>query len=181
MAAISHLVREFAVSRIGDTSTGFNYWIAQVWNPTYGLPVSTVPSINTSSPGTNFFVGQVRPELLEASGYNEYPACMVYNVSASDTHIVSPAQFGGVVQVGVDFWMPFETEEVPSDVETPCEAVQDAMYQSFNSQTYYGLWVGQPYTYNNEMSTAFGPVTPGGPNWLRLVRFALTFRVFNGT
>ncbi len=181
MAIVSAIVRRYVTARIGDDTSGWNYWIGQVWAPLYGLDPNSVPNISITSPGANYFTGQIDPRVIDATGYAKYPLCQVYNVTARDTHIVSPAQFGGIVQVGVDFWESFPDEGPPADVESSAEAIQDAMYQTFNSQDYYGLLAESGASYNNEMACQFGQLAPGGENWVRLSRYTLTFRVISGT
>lgn len=180
MAAISGPVRQFVRARIGDTTSGWNYWIGQVWNQIYGLPVKQVPQIDTVRPGSNFFQGQIAPQIIDANDSSEYPICLVYSVSAEDTHIVNPAEFGGIVRVGVEFWESFELDLIPPDVESSADAIEDAMYETFNSQQYYGLTAASGFVYNNEMNVTRGPLMVGGENYLRQSRYSLIFRSIQG-
>jgi hypothetical protein len=176
MPAISSAVRNFVRARIGDTESGWNYWINQYWNPQYHLDAGSCPEINIEQPGLNFFPGQVTPDIIDATGISRYPICSVYTAAADDIHLQTPALFAGIVRIGVDWWESFLDESPPLDPESSADAIEDAMYTAFNSQEYYGLLNNSGISYNNEMSVIRGPLQPGGDNWVRLSRYSLIFR-----
>jgi hypothetical protein len=177
MPAISSTVRNFVRARIGDTESGCNYWLQQYWQPVYHLDPSLCPQIDIEKPGLNFFNGQIGPQMIDDSGVSQYPICSVYGISADDNHIITPALFAGIVRIGVDWWESFPNDGPPIDAESSADAIEDAMFMTFNGENYYGLLNGTGISYNNEMTVQRGPLQFGGDNWLRLSRYSLLHRV----
>jgi hypothetical protein len=58
------------------------------------------------------------------------------------------------------------------------DAIEDAMYETFNRQDYYSLSAQAGVHYNNEMDSTRGLLQWGGSNWRQLIRFVITHRIY---
>jgi len=174
MPKLSYIARTFVQSRLLDQDTGFNYWIIQA-APDYRLQ-----PFQLTNDAVNFLTGEFALGDIAETGFDvdsNTPLVMVYSKRATDTHIVTPADFAGPLITIVDFYQGFMDEGPPADSESPLDMIEDAMLETFNKELYYGL-TPAGLTYNNEIDVFYGPMSPSGPNWIRLIRFALTHRFY---
>ncbi len=172
MPQISYVARNFVSGRLVDAQSGFNYWIQQA--------AATYPGVNSFqlSADTNLWLGALTPQAIESSGDATYPLCIVYSQRAQQRSIVTPSEFAGTLSTVVDFYTGFSNDAPPPDPESLADAIEDAMYETFNRVDYYGLSQAADLTYNNEMDSSRGQLLFSGENWMQLVRFTLTHRFY---
>jgi hypothetical protein len=159
------------VARLLDPDTGFNYWIQQA-APDYNLPSFQLQQ------SVNLFQGALTANLIEEAGDCTYPLCIVSSAKATNQNIVTPNEFGGVVNSIVDFYVSFADTRPPLNSDPAAEMIEDAMYETFNRSDYYGISTDPALTYNNQMDVTYFPVQFGGLSWIKLVRFNFTHRYF---
>jgi len=170
MPQISYIARAFVQERLLDAETGFNYWFPFV-APDY-QDVAAFQLVQ----GTNLFIGALTAPLIDQSGNATYPMCILSSAKGSNNNIVTPNEFAGPLITNVDWWIGFYDSAPPADTESLGDAIEDAMYETFNNAEYYGLETGTGLTYNGEMDFTRGPVQQGGPNWIQLIRFTMLHR-----
>jgi hypothetical protein len=177
LAQISTVVRGFILQRLLDSTSGFNYWI-NVVAPDY--PTSTGPF--QLAQGTNLFLGQLTYDQLLGTGDPlDYPLVIVYSLDASSPSLIpgtniTPAEYSGSVRTRMDWVAGFATEAPPNDPDATLDMIEDALWETFNSQMYLGL-MPMGTTYNNELAEVRYPLAEGGPNWIQPIRYDINFRL----
>lgn len=167
MPQISFVARSFIQERLLDSDTGFNFWLNFV--------AQDYPNVEsfTLTQGTNLFIGAFDADQLDQSDDTVYPFCVLSSKKATNQNVVTPNEFGGVLISTIDFYTGFKKSEPPFDAESLADAIEDAMYETFNNQAYYGLEQGSGLSYNNEMDAVRFPMQFGGENWRQKITFTL--------
>lgn len=183
MSNQSYQARSFVQERLLDTETGFNFWCGKLaGNDNYeNIPAFTLDLGNPGVTSPTLFLGAFDISDIDQSGDAKYPVAMLYSKRSNNAPpIVTPSEFSGIVQTVVDFYLTWPTSGPPPDAESLGNLTEDAMFETFNGQEYFGLpsEFAQGLTYNGEMVADFSPVKLGGDNWIKLVRFTIQMRFF---
>lgn len=160
MAQTSYLARQFIVSRLLDNETGFGYWVGQAATD-YGMDPFILEQ------GITLFTGAyASDEMIQQAGFAQYPMAIVYSVKADNMNQrATPAEFWGDLFTKVDIYSTFPDGELPDDAESIMDLIEDAMYETFNNEQYYGLLDTGIYsglTYNNGLTITRSMLTVAG-------------------
>lgn len=173
MAKVSQLINNFIVNRLGDTTTGFNYWYSQVIADT---DYPGIPGFQLTL-NANLFLGYIAPDELESAGFYANPLVMVRIGRFDNTGQITPSEVSGSLFAVVDFNYRTDTSIKSPNILVPLgNAVEDAMLETFNRQDYYGL-TPMGFNYNNEISRMPGQPVWTANIWRQMDRYVLTYHV----
>jgi len=172
MSQISRAVRDAVRGRLKDASTGFNKNLADVAS-SYGIQAF---EIRFGDPTRNFFQGNLAPESLDAAGIFDVPLILLYTANSANQNIQKFTLFSGVVTAVVEVYLEWRSARALPDFASLQDAVEDAMYKTFNDSSIQGEWSGA-VNYNGDMAMVPSPVTMAGENWRQILKFQGTFEV----
>lgn len=158
------------LTRLSDPATGFNVNLANV-AATYGIQPYTVDWSSTSS---NFLIGQVDPNLLEASSTFTYPFTTVDTGAVVDDARVVSAVFAGTIALVIEVHISLESEDFPRLLTPLAQAIEDAMFATVNNLDEIGTYMSALLTYNGRWTLQKSTITFAGNNWRRTLRFTAT-------
>jgi hypothetical protein len=178
MPSVSYLVRSQVTARLATQASGFNYWLAQACENYASRPVPY--AITWTQPTTNFWNSYVSSEDLDKSSTpGDGTICLIYGVRFEN--MVGTVQkftvFSGVVEIGVEFDIAWDSDEIPKDTESLADATDDAMIQTFNSSAYFGSFGGGVLWNGNIEVAARGQLRESGTGWRQRIPYRLTFEV----
>lgn len=175
MAAISKVVRKFVVGRLLDSGSGFNYWVNQLAG---GSDYPDVPSF-VMVQDTNLWEANINEGMIESFAMDPvYPFITVWSERLTQmAEPLTPAQFSGDVLTSIDFYASFEEGEMPVNTEEYQDIAEDAILETFNRQSEYGLYGVQGLSYNNRLSAQRYPLSAGGLNTRQRTRFSIIITV----
>ena len=176
-AVVTYNVRQFCRARLKDASSGFNYQITQT-APIYG--VDSFQISDQCTPPSLYLGRYDYPTLKQAMGVNFSTPCAVLSVSKADNSArqnlrVTPSTFSGQIIVSIDFYVVVGPQgNLPPDGEAMFTAVSEALVNTFNTPTSYGL-MPPGSTYNNEVMVEQGGMEWQGDRWIQWIPCGLFF------
>jgi hypothetical protein len=154
-------------TRLSDPATGFNVNLANVAS-TYGIAPYVVDWSDTSS---NFLIGQVDPNLLEASSTFTYPFTTIDTGAIVDDARVVSAVFAGTIALVIEVHISLDGENFPRLLAPMAQAIEDAMFATVNNLDEIGTYMSALLTYNGRWTLQKSTITFAGNNWRRTLRF----------
>lgn len=178
MPSVSYLVRSQVTARLSNQASGFNWWLAQACEGYASRPAPY--SINFGQGTSNFWNSYVSTEDLDkTSTPGDGTICLIYGVRFEN--MVGTVQkftvFSGVVEIGIEIDIAWDTEDIPQDTESLADATDDAMIQTFNAASYFGAFGGGVLWNGNIEVTARGHLRESGSGWRQRLPYRLTFEV----
>jgi hypothetical protein len=162
-------------ARLSDQDSGFNYWLSQACASQ--TPAPDPFEIDWTDGSTNFWHSFTTPEDLDAtSSPGDGPICLVYGRGLENQNLEKFTVFAGTVEIAVEFDLAWEGNPVPSDTESLADATDDAMFQTFNAQSYYASF-SDGVIWNGQLRCGRGPLRQSGPGWRQRLAYQLTFEV----
>jgi hypothetical protein len=168
---VSNQARTVVTNFLSDNTLGFNATLATICG-SYGITPFT---INFAPKSKNFFTGYYAPKDLVTTSNISFPLMCLYTIKSANNNQEKFHVFSGSVMIGLDTYIGFPSSAAPSDPETLVDAVEDTLYNLFNSPATQHLWT--PVSYNGDVQVNRGVLTKQGPNWLQLVRSMMTFDI----
>ena len=170
---VSQAVLQQVYSRISDPDTGFNPGL--VTNAVvYGLSPTFI-NIDWSSTSTNFYFGQIDPELLEKSGLVKYPFACMYIKESQQTGTQKFNQFSGAVRCILEMHMSWGQVKGIQNFEAYPSCVEDVVFDVMNRVANQN-WA-YPAVYNGQIQCKRGPLLFGGNNFKQAIGFSMLFEV----
>lgn len=171
MSLISKKVRDGSLALLSHGSIGFNpNFAAALASGNY--PGVDALIIDFTATGTNFLFGNVDPTQLDDSGSFTYPLLMLNTLVTEDTRQPVGLLFGGNVSIGMKFVVDFEQSAPEFDFESIGDAIEDAMFKTWNSNPSIALLSGYGIAYPGNLNLHRGPHQFGGSNWRQELFFA---------
>jgi hypothetical protein len=167
MPRISIVAINALQSRLSDPATGFNANLAAVASA-YGI---TPYVVDWSSASSNFLIGQVDPNLLEASSTFTYPFTTIDTGAVVDDARVVSAVFAGTIALVIEVHISLESEDFPRLLAPLAQAIEDAMFSTVNNLDEIGTYMSALLTYNGKWALQKSTITFAGNNWRRTLRF----------
>ncbi len=173
---ISYVVREYVRMMLKDPNFGFNGMLL-LSSSVYKVCPFTLCDC---PPNLNLFLGRYRhADIATAYAGRDYFPYAVLSVANSDMLAkngmkVTPSTFSGVIPISLDFVISVQDGSVPLDGEANYHAVEDAMYNTFNTPTSFGL-MPPGVGYNNELKVEQGVMEYDTSRWLQLIACTMMF------
>lgn len=168
------LIRDAAVSRLSDATTGFNAAIAALASA-YEITAFT---INWAAGSGSFVQMFLNPDQLDTSQILEYPALALYTSTArestGDGNRITGAHFSGIIHLHLDFYIKFIDEIEVDDTESIADAIEDAVLSVLHTPT--AAWPAN-VTYNGDFEAPRESMVQLGDGYEMRVPFILTFEV----
>jgi len=167
----SFTVRSVVQGLLSSATLGFNAnYAASLANYPGALPISI--DFAAAKP-MSFFLGRLAIEDIVESGAFKFPVMSLYTTAGANQNMQKFQKFAGLVRVGVDVHLSYKTSQARIVFEAWPDAVEDAMYTTFN-QAAAQNW-GSGVVYNGQLGFERRQVRRGAENWLQTLYFQATF------
>lgn len=172
-ASPSYAARSQAQARLASVTLGFNPNYAATASNYPGAPATMGIDFTTGAKSLNFFQGKLRIEDILETGTSKFPLMAIYAIAGANNNRQKFQKFSGLVRVGIDVHLSYNSSQALRTYEAWPDAVEDAMIVTFN-QSVNQNWPSN-IAYNGELSFDRGTVIRGGQNWLQSLSFKATF------
>lgn len=116
-------VRDAATAILGNDFTGFNARLESLIAE-YNLPKDF--RVDWDNNSVTFFQGYIDASQADGSQIASWPAVFVYTSNLVNENRQKPRTFSGTITLHIDVWLRFRDGVEQDDIESVCDAVEDA-------------------------------------------------------
>lgn len=182
MSRISRQVRNAALTRLSDVSTGFNPRLTlALADAGLVLPYGFVLPIDFSPASLNFFQADIVPADIDTTSASTYPAMVLFSNRSRDAKLEKFNLFAGPVFISIKFFVSWINSRLLPDFETFGDCVEEAMYGTFNDPALRDWGNALGVVWNGDISFERSRLTQDAKNWLQSYHIPLTFELHVAT
>lgn len=170
--------RSVLVARLGDPTAGFNAAHAAIF-ASYGLSAAIAVNWTPNAPvaSRQLYQSYYRADDVMQFGTPKWPLVFIYGEATQNEDDEKFDRFAGIVQLSIDFYSSFKSENALPSVDDTVDSIEDALVTCVNDQGWTAA-NSRPVIYKGEISLQRFPVMPQAQNFMQLLRTRMKFGVY---
>lgn len=181
---ISRAARTAVLERLANISTGFNANLALAMaDADIEPPIGWKLPIDFDSDSFNFWQADLKPDDKDSTSESTYPSIALFTKRSSNENAEKFRLMAGPVNMVLRFHASWLSSKALPDFETTIDCVEEALYQTFNSDApdVVAWAVGPTILYNGDIAMIRSQLSKDGESWYQDLTASLVVEVFAST
>lgn len=181
---ISRAARTAVVQRLNTAGTGFNANLTLAMaDAAIDTPVGWDLPIVFDSPSFNFWQADLNPTQIDSTSVSSYPSIALFTKRSANDNTEKFRLVAGPVNLILRFHGSWPNSKALPDFETTMDCVEEALYQTFNSDVpdVVSWATGPNILYNGDLAIVRSQLSKDGESWYQDLTASMVVEVFAST